>query len=130
MKNNVLKLWFLGTFALFVVALVMRMVWALTEAVAPGTYIICIIIILATLGIYAAAIYFTYNPDFKKLKSPPFKIGFSAILVAGLIAGIIHAYRFIPSPEANIPISVPMALLLLVSEVSICTLLIYLLWRK
>ncbi len=130
MKNNALKLWFLGTLTLFVVALTMRMVWALLGAVAPGTFIICILIILATLGIYATAIYFTFNPDFKKLKSPPFKIGFSAILIAALVAGVIHAYRFIPSPEANIPISIPMALLLLVSETSICTLLIYLLWRK
>jgi len=64
------------------------------------------------------------------LKSPPFKIGLSAILVAALISGIIHAYRFIPSLEANIPISVPMALMLLAAEISICILLLYLLWRK
>jgi hypothetical protein len=130
MKNNAVKLWFLVTITLFVIALTMRMGWALYEAIAPGTYIICILIILATLGIYAAVIYFTYNPDFKKLKTPPFQIGFSAILIAALVAGVIHAYRFIPSPQANIPISIPMALLLLASETSICILLIYLLWRK
>jgi hypothetical protein len=73
---------------------------------------------------------YVHNPDLKKLKSPPFKIGFSAILVAALIAGTVHAYRFIPSPEANIPISIPMALLLMAAEYSICILLIYLLWRK
>ena len=130
MKINALKLWFLGTVTLLVVALTMRMVWELLEAVAPGTFIICILLILTIIGVYAATIYFTFNPDFKKLKSPPFKIGFSAIFIAALIAGSIHAYRFIPSPEANIPISIPMALLLLAAEISICILLIYMLWRK
>ncbi len=130
MKTNALKLWFLGTVTLLVTALTMRMVWELLEAVAPGTFIICTLLILFILGVYAATIYFTFNPDFKKLKSPPFRIGFSVMLIAALIAGIIHAYRFIPSPEANIPISIPMALLFLAAQVSICVLLIYLLWRK
>lgn len=108
----------------------MRMVWEALTAYAIGTIVISLLLVLIILGVYAATIYFTFNPDLKKLKSPPFKIGFSAILVAALIAGTVHAYRFIPSPEANIPISIPMALLLMAAEYSICILLIYLLWRK
>lgn len=130
MRSVTLKLWFLSSVTLAAFALIMRMAWELRIAVAPGTFIICILIILAVLGVYITIIYFTFNPDFTKLKSPPFKIGLSAILVAALISGIIHAYRFIPSPEANIPISVPMALLLLAAEISVCILLLYLLWRK
>ncbi len=130
MKINALKLWFLATVTLLVVALTMRMVWEALTAYAIGTIVISTLLVLIILGVYAAAIYFTINPDLKKLKSPPFRIGFSAILIAALIAGSVHAYRFIPSPEANIPISIPMALLLLAAEYSICVLLIYLLWRK
>jgi len=130
MKRPVLEFWIIGTVTLAVAALMMRLVWETRTAVAPGTWAIIILLMLAALGLLIATIYLTVNPDIKKLKSPPFKIGISTILVAGSISGIIHFYRFVPSPEANMPISIPMATLLLVSELSACILLLYLLWKR
>jgi drug/metabolite transporter (DMT)-like permease len=130
MNRPVLKFWVIGTVTLAVAALMMRLVWETRTAIAPGTWAILILLMLAALGLLIASIYLTINPDIKKLQSPPFKIGISAILVAVGISGIIHFYRFIPSPEANIPVSIPMATLLLISVLSACTLFLYILWRR
>jgi hypothetical protein len=130
MKNTIIRVWIILTFTPAIAALVLRLLWAAQTAYALGTWIIIILLIGAVLGLYSAILYFTFNPDLKKLQSPPFKILFSAVLVALIIVSIIHFYRFVPSPEANMPISVPMAIMILISELSGGTLLLYLLWRK
>lgn len=130
MKNTLIRVWIILTFTPAIAALVIRLLWAAQTAYALGTWIIIILLIGAVLGLYAAILYFTFNPDLKKLQSPPFKILLSAVLVALIIVSIIHFYRFVPSPEANMPISVPMAIMILISELSGGTLLLYLIWRK
>ncbi|MDD3677912.1 MAG: hypothetical protein WCX07_02340 [Dehalococcoidales bacterium] len=130
MKNTLIRAWIILTFTPAIAALVMRLIWEAQLAYALGTWIIIILLIAAVLGLYAAILYFTFNPDFSKLQSQPFKILFSVILIALIIVSAIHFYRFVPSPEANMPISVPMAIMILISELSGCTLLLYLLWRK
>ena len=130
MKNKLIRFWIILTFTPAIAALVIRLLWAAQTAYALGTWIIIILLIGAVLGLYAAILYFTFNPDLKKLQSPPFKILFSAVLVSLIIVSIIHFYRFVPSPEANMPISVPMAIMILISELSGGTLLLYLIWRK
>jgi hypothetical protein len=130
MKKNLIRFWIILTFTPAIAALVIRLLWATRTAYAIGTWIIIILLIAAVLGLYIAILYFTFNPDPEKLQSPPVKILLSGILVALGIISVIHFYRFAPSPEANLPISVPMAIMLLISELSGCTLMLYLLWKK
>jgi hypothetical protein len=130
MERALIRFWIILTLTPALIALILRLLWEAQTAYAIGTWIIIILLILAVLGLYAAILYFIFNPNLKKLQSPLFKLLSSGILIALGIVGVIHFYRFVPSPEANLPISIPMAIMLLISEVSGCTLLLYLLWKK
>jgi len=109
-------------------AVVVRLVWELTIATAVGTWVIIILLILVTLGIYALLLYLTIKPNLKKLKSLPVGIGVTVIITAVLISGIIHFIRFVPSPEAALPLSVVIASLLLVGGISAYALAIRVIW--
>jgi hypothetical protein len=129
MKNPWYRAWFMLTITPAVIALLLRLGYETTIAVAPGTWVILILLILAVLGLYAFLFYFAINPDIKKLQTPLFRIGVALIATAGVISTIIHYYRFVPSPEANMYFSVPMATLLLISAISGYALVMYILWK-
>jgi len=109
-------------------AVVICLVWELTIATAVGTWVIIILLILVTLGIYALLLYLTIKPNLKKLKSLPVGIGVTVIITATLVSGIIHFIRFVPSPEAASPLSVVIASLLLVGGISAYALVIRVIW--
>ncbi len=109
-------------------AVIVRLVWELTTATAVGTWVIIILLILVTLGIYAILLYLTINPSLKKLKSLPVGIGVTVIITATLISGIIHFIRFVPSPEAASPLSVVIASLLLIAGISAYLLVLRVIW--
>jgi len=109
-------------------AVVIRLVWELTIATAVGTWVIIILLILVTLGIYALLLYLTIKPSLKKLKSLPVGIGVTVIITAVLISGIIHFIRFVPSPEAALPLSVVIASLLLLGSISAYALALRVIW--
>jgi len=107
------KMLFIASITLAMGTMMLRLGWELTMAEAMGTIVIVVLLMLATLGIYAISLYLVINPSMKKLNSAPIRGGFFIIVTAGFIAGIIHYYRFMPSPEASATMSKVLATMLL-----------------
>ncbi len=128
MNHLALRIWLMVSITPALGAVVVRLVWELTIATAVGTWVIIILLILVTLVIYALLLYLTIKPNLKKLKSLPVGIGVTVIITAALISGIIHFIRFVPSPEAALPLSVVIASLLLVGGISAYALVIRVIW--
>jgi hypothetical protein len=126
MNYTRLKIWFIVTFTLVVIAIVIRSIWQIVVIPTPGTMLIFIPLILALLGIDALFAYLAINPQ--KFKSLPFLIGITVVLTAGLLAGVTHFVRFIPSPEAEPVLSKTIGSLVILSCVSGYLLVIWLLW--
>ena len=123
-----LKIWFIATVTPALGAVVVRLIWEITTATAVGTWIIIILLILVTLGIYALLLYLTIKPSLKKLRSPHVSVGVTVIGTAALISGAIHFIRFVPSPEAASPLSVVIASLLLAGGTSAYSLALRVIW--
>ena len=128
MNHLALRIWLVVSITPALGAVVIRLVWELTIATAVGTWVIIILLILVTLGIYALLLYLTIKPSLKKLKSLPVGIGVTVIITAVLISGIIHFIRFVPSPEAALPLSVVIASLLLLGSISAYALALRVIW--
>jgi len=73
MNYSRLKIWFIVTFTLVVIAVVIRAIWQIVVIPTPGTMLIFIPLILALLGMNALFAYLAVNPQ--KLRSLPFLIG-------------------------------------------------------
>ena len=101
MKYLPLKIWFMVTMTVTLVAVVIRAAWQIIVIPTAGTMSIFIPLILGLLGLNALIIYFTINPSLKKLKSPPTLIAITAVITASLIGGIMHFNHYICSPEAE-----------------------------
>ena len=123
-----LRIWCMVTVALFFSAVIVRLVWEVTDTPSPGTLAVIIPLILVTLGMYALLLYLTIKPSVKKLKSLPISLGVIVIGTAALISSIIHFIRFVPSPEAASPISVIIASLLLAGGISAYLLILWVIW--
>ena len=128
MKYLPLKLWFIVTMTITLVAVVMRAVWQIVVIPTASTLSIFIPIIFGLLGLNALIIYFTINPSLKKLKSPPALLGITVALTAGLIGGIIHFNHYICSPEAEPLASKVIATMLLLGSTSSYFLVIRVIW--
>ena len=128
MKYLALRVWFIVGVTLAIGAVIVRLVWEITTAMATGTLAIMVLVLLAILGLYAFILYFSLKPSLKSLKGLPVKIGGTLILTATLTGGIIHFIRFIPSPEADVPISVAIASMFLVAGVIGYILALWVIW--
>ena len=128
MKYLPLKIRFMVPVTLALGALIIRLVWEITVNQSAGTLTVVILLMLAFLGAYALLIYFTIKPNLKKLTSLPVVILVAVMATAGLISGIIHFIRYVPSPEAPEPLSVVIATLLLLAGISAYFLLLRIIW--
>jgi hypothetical protein len=126
MKYSRLKIWFIVTFTLAVVAVVIRAIWQIVVIPTPGTMLIFIPLILALLGVDVLFAYLAINPQ--RFKSLPFLIGITVALTAGLLAGITHFVRFIISPEADPIFSKIIGGCVVLSCISAYLLVIWLIW--
>lgn len=126
MNYSRLKIWFIVTFSLVVIAVVIRSIWQIVVIPTPGTMLIFIPLILALLGIDALFAYLAINPH--KFKSLPFLIGITVALTAGLLAGVTHFVRFIISPEAEPILSKIIGSCVVLSCISAYLLVIWLIW--
>jgi hypothetical protein len=113
-----LRLLLIVSVTLAVSAVMVRLGWELAYAAAVGTMVIVALLMLTTLGVYALCLYFSIRPNVKKLNSPPVRKVLIVIITAAFISGIIHYYRFIPSPEATPTLSKVIATLLLLASIS------------
>ena len=118
MKYLPLKIWFMVTMTVTLVAVVIRAAWQIIVIPTAGTMSIFIPLILGLLGLNALIIYFTINPSLKKLKSPPVLIAVITVLMASLIGGIIHFNHYICSPEAEPLVSKVIATMLFLGSTS------------
>jgi len=126
MNYSRLKIWFIVTFTLVVIAVVIRSIWQIVVIPTPGTMLIFIPLILALLAIDALFAYLAINPQ--KFKSLPFLIGITVALTAGLLAGVTHFVRFIISPEAEPILSKIIGSCVVLSCISAYLLVIWLIW--
>jgi len=128
MNYLALRVWFIVSAGLAIGAVIVRLVWEIITATATGTVVVMVLVLLAVLGLYALILYLTIKPSLKSLKSWPFRVGVTLILTATLIGGIIHFIRFIPSPQAALPISIAIASMFLAAGVSGYILALWVIW--
>lgn len=128
MKYLPLKIWLVVPVTLALGALIIRLVWEITVNQSAGTLTVVILLMLLLLGAYVLFIYFIIKPDLKKLKSLPVAIAVTVMATAGLISGIIHFIRYVPSPLATEPLSLVIATLLLLAGISAYFLLLWVIW--
>jgi hypothetical protein len=126
MNYSRLKIWFIMTFTFAVLAVVIRAIWQIVVIPTSGTMLIFIPLILALLGIDALFAYLAINPQ--KFKSPPFVIGITVALTAGLLAGVTHFIRFIISPEADPFLSKIIGSFVILSSTSAYLLVVWIIW--
>ncbi len=126
MNYSRLKSWFIVTFTLAVIAIVIRAIWQIVVIPTPGTMLIFIPLILALIGANALFVYLVIRPE--KLKSRWFATGMTVVLTAGLLAGVTHFVRFIISPLADHYLCKVIGAFVLSSSVSAYFLLIYAIW--
>ena len=128
MKHLPLKIWLIVVITLAVSAAIIRLAWEIVYGPPAASLVLIILVMLALLGIYILFIYFTIKPDLKKLTSLPVGIVVTVMATAGLIGGIIHFTRYVPSPEATEPLSVVIATLFLLAGTSAYFLLLWIIW--
>jgi hypothetical protein len=123
-----LRIWLIMSVTLAISAVIIRLAWEIAFITAAPSLVMIILLIFAIMSIYALFIYFTIKPDLKKLKSLPVAIGITVLTTAAISAVIIHFVRFVPSPEAAVPLSVVIAVLLLMAGISAYLLVIWVIW--
>lgn len=123
-----LKIWLIVTVTLALGAVIARLAWEIAYIVAASSLVIIILVIFAIMSVYALFIYFTIKPNLKKVKSLPVAIGITVLTTAAISATIIHFVRFVSSPEATLPLSVVIAILLLVAGISAYLLVMWVIW--
>jgi len=128
MNYLALRIWLIVSITPALAAVFIRLVWETTIATAVGTRVIVILLMPVILGIYALLLYLNIKPSMKKLKSLPVRTGVAVIATAGIIGAIIHFIRFVPSPEAAVPLSVVIASLLLMAGISGYLLILRVIW--
>ncbi len=130
MKYLPLRIWFLVTIAPVFVAVIIRVIWEVIVNPSTGGITMSILIILGLLGFYALILYFTLKPNLQKLKSLPAGIGIVVMATGGLIGGIIHLTRFVPSPEVGLPWSLVIVALYLLAGASAYFMLLWIIWSN
>lgn len=129
MKSHLpLRIWLIVSVTLLISAVIVRLAWAVTYAPSAGYLFVVLAILLVTLGIYALFLYLIIKPSLKKLKSLPVRIWVTVIITGALIDGIIHFVRFVPSPEAASPLSIIIAILLLIGGIGAYLLALWVIW--
>ncbi len=126
--NLPLKIWLIATVTLALGAVIVRLAWEITFTTAAPSLVVISLVIFAIISVYALFIYFTIKPNLKKLKSLPVAIGITVLTTAAISAVVIHFIRFVPSPEAALPLSVVIAILLLMAGISAYLLVIWVIW--
>ncbi len=128
MNSIHMRIWFIITFTMAVIAIVIRSIWQIVVIPTGGTMLIFIPLIIALLGMDALFAYLVINP--RKLRTTPFAVVFTIGLSAGLLAGVTHFVRFIISPLADPFLCKVIGGLVLLSSVSAYGIVIYIVWSS
>ena len=133
MKHLLLRIWFLATITPVFAAAITRVIWEVTNNPSGSGLVMSVLVTLGLLGLYALISYFTFKPNWKKLKSLPFGIWGAIMATGGFIGGIIHLIRFVPSPEASEPPSIVISALCLLAGTSTYFMLLWIIrstWKS
>ena len=126
MDYSRLRIWFIVTFTLAVLAIVIRAIWQIVVIPTLATMLIFVPLILAILGMNALFAYLVVNPQ--KLRGLPFLTGITVALTAGLLAGVVHFVRFIISPLAEHFLCKIIGFLVVLSSISAYLLVLRIIW--
>ncbi len=118
MNHLLLRVWLMISCTLALSAVIVRLAWEIYVNPLVGTLAVVTPVIVVIAGTNALVIYLLIAPSMKKVKSLPIGIWVLAIFTAGAVGSIIHYIRFVPSPEADAPLSIVIATLLLIAVVS------------
>ena len=118
MNHLLLRVWLMISCTLALSAVIVRLAWEIYVNPLAGTLAVVTPVIVVIAGTNALVIYLLIAPSMKKVKSLPIGIWVLAIFTAGAVGSIIHYIRFVPSPEADAPLSIVIATLLLIAVVS------------
>ena len=123
------KVWLLTTITLLFAAFAISIAWEASRS--GSSVVIATLGTLVALGVYALILYLAIKPNRNKFRILPVKISFTTIITAGLIVGIVHFYRFVPSPEATsaLPYSVIAAVLFLLAGISVYLQVLLFIWK-
>ena len=118
MNHLLLRVWLMLSCTLALSAVILRLAWEIYVNPLVATLAVVTPVIVVIAGTNALIIYLLIAPSMKKIKSLPIAIWVIAIFTAGVIGSIIHYIRFVHSPEADAPLSIVIATLLLIAVVS------------
>lgn len=128
MKRTHLKIWAIATMLIGVTTVVIRAIWQIVVIPTSGTMLIFLPIIVAMLLLGALFTYLVLKPE--KMRSLPFTIGVSALLIAGLAAGIFHYANFIGSENARHWLSKVIATLILFGCINGFSIVLAIIWSR
>ena len=118
MSHLLLRVWLMVSCTLALSAVIVRLAWEIYVNPLVATLAVVTPVIVVIAGTNALIVYLLIAPSMKKIKSLPIGIWVIAIFTAGVIGSIVHYIRFVPSSEADAPLSIVIATLLLIAVVS------------
>jgi hypothetical protein len=128
MKRQPIRIWLMATLTPVFLAIIVRLIWEVVVNPSPDGFIMTALVILVLLGFYALILYLVLRPNRKLVKSLPVGIGVALMATGGLVGGVIHLVRFIPSPQSGLPWSLVIALLYLLAGLSAYSMLLWVIW--
>ena len=129
MKHLYLRIWCAATITLLLVAGIVRIVWhfvTLGSSMTADAWAMGALLMIAAVGTYCLVVYLLVRPS--KIRSPLFRICFTILATTAVVGAAIHFGRFFPSPEASSPVSLAIAILLLIAGISAYSLLLSFVW--
>ena len=129
MERLRLRIWCAATITLLLVAGIVRLVWQFVSqgsVMTADAWAMGVMFMIAAIGVYCLVLYLLVRPN--GIRSPLFRIGFTVIATSAVAGVTIHFARFVPSPEASSPVSLVLAILLLIASISAYLLALNLVW--
>ena len=128
MKHRPLRIWSLITITPVFVAIIIRIGWELAVNFSTSGFIMSFLVVAGILGLCALVFYLVLKPSRKMLTSFPLWASIAVMATGGLIGGIIHLTRFVPSPQSELPLSLVIVLLYLFAALNAYFILLWFVW--
>jgi len=128
MRLGTLKLWALVTITPVFMAVIIRIGWELAVNYSTSGLVMSALVVSGIVGLYGLLLYLVLKPDRKRMTSLRVWTGIAVMATGGLIGGIIHLTRFIPSPQSELPWSLVIALLYFFAGLSAYCMLLWFVW--
>jgi len=128
MKLRTLRLWSLVTVTPVFVAIIIRIGWELSVNFSASGLLMSVLVTLGLIGLYVLLLYLVLKPNRKMLSHLPIWIAIAVMATGGLVGGIIHLTRFLPSPHSELPWSLVITLLYFFAGFNAYCLLLWFVW--